>query len=78
MFAKNLETTLTLLAQKGDVSGVLPAADIAERFEVLRLRRKLPYGCDKRAQPLTSGEIAAAATFSAFELSCSRRFTFSS
>jgi len=55
MFAKNLEMTPpTLLAQKGDVSGVLPAADIDERFEVLRLCRR-----DKRAQPLTSGQILA-------------------
>jgi hypothetical protein len=60
MFAKNLEMTLALLAEKGDVLGTLPAADIAERFEVLRGCRKLPYGRDKRAQPLTNGEVAAA------------------
>jgi hypothetical protein len=31
---EKFEDELTLLAQKGDVSGVLPAAEIAERFEV--------------------------------------------
>jgi hypothetical protein len=58
MFAKNLEIGLIVLLEKGDVS-VAPPADMAERFEALRGCRKLPYGRERRDQPLTSAEIAA-------------------
>ena len=59
MFAKNLEITLVLLCEKGDVSST-PSTDIANRFEALRRYGKLPRGREKHAQPLTNGEIAAA------------------
>jgi hypothetical protein len=59
MFAKDLETTLTLLCEKSDMSIVRPD-EIGERFEALRSYRKLPVGRERRDQPLTNGEIAAA------------------
>jgi hypothetical protein len=59
MFAKNLQAELFELCQKGDMSGTAPD-EILARFESLRNYRQLPYGRERRNQPLTSGEIAAA------------------
>ena len=65
MFAKHLEIILANLCQKSDVSHILPNEinEIAERFESLRGYRKLPYGRNKREQPLTSGRRITAAVF---------------
>jgi hypothetical protein len=59
MFAKNLESLLTELSQKGDMSHV-PYEDGPERFESLRAYRQLPPGRENRSKPLTDAEIAAA------------------
>lgn len=59
MFAKNLETILTSLCGKSDVShGV--SNELAQRFDALRRYGRLPRGREKRGDPLASGEIAAA------------------
>jgi hypothetical protein len=56
MYAKNLERLLAELSRASDMSR--PGADMQERFESLRRYGKLPIGREKRAQVLTSGEIA--------------------
>ena len=59
MFAKNMEIILAYLCEKSDVSHSLPN-EFTERFDALRRYGLLPRGRDKRNQPLTSSEIAAA------------------
>ena len=59
MFAKNLETLLSNLCQKSDVSTSRPN-EIAARFDVLRRYGVLPRGRKNRAQLLTRSQIAAA------------------
>lgn len=59
MFAKNMESILTSLCEKSDVSHGLPN-EFAERFVALRRYGRLPRSREKRGQSLTSGEIAAA------------------
>ena len=59
MFAKNLESLLTELCQKGDVS-YASNKEIATRFDALRGFGQLPRGRVHRATPLTNAQIAAA------------------
>ena len=59
MFARNLESILTSLCEKSDVSRGLPN-EYAERFEALRRYGRLPRGREKRSDTLASGEIAVA------------------
>jgi hypothetical protein len=59
MFAKNAEILLYALLEKSDVSPVIPE-DFLERFDSLRRYAKLPRGRERRAQLLTTAEIAAA------------------
>ncbi len=59
MFAKNLETLLSELSQKSDVSRI-GRQDFVERFDCLRRNGQLPRGRENRAKLLTTGQIAAA------------------
>lgn len=59
MFAKNLESLLTALSHKNDMSHVA-YEDGPTRFETLRAYRQLPQGRENRSKPLTDAEIAAA------------------
>jgi hypothetical protein len=59
MFGKNLEFALVDLCQKCDVSPTLPD-ELDRRFDALRRYGRLPRGRERRDQPLTNGEIAAA------------------
>jgi hypothetical protein len=59
MFAKNAEILLYTLLEKSDVSPVIPD-DFLQRFDSLRRYAKLPRGRERRAQILTTPEIAAA------------------
>jgi hypothetical protein len=59
VFAKNMESILTRLCEKSDVSHGLPI-EFAERFDALRRYGRLPRGREKHGQLLTNGEVAAA------------------
>lgn len=59
MFAKNLETLLSNLCQKSDVSPRRPN-EFAARFDALRRYSRLPRGRENRAEVLTSSQIVAA------------------
>ncbi len=59
MFAKNLETLLSELCQKSDVSRSR-RHEFAERFDALRGCGLLPRGRENRAKLLTNRKIAAA------------------
>ena len=58
MFAKNLETLLSELCQKSDVSRS-HRHEFAERFDALRRNGQLPRGRENRAKLLTNSQIAA-------------------
>jgi hypothetical protein len=59
MFAKNMESILTSLREKSDVSHGAPN-EAAERFDALRRYGRLPRGREKRGESSTNADVAAA------------------
>jgi hypothetical protein len=59
MFAKNMESILTSLCEKSDVSHGAPN-EAAERFDALRRYGRLPCGREKRGESSTNADVAAA------------------
>jgi hypothetical protein len=59
MFAKNMESILTSLCEKSDVSHGAPN-EAAERFDALRRYGRLPRGREKRGESSTNADVAAA------------------